>query len=194
MIEKIPIEVSARHCHLSERDLEKLFGEDYQLKKMKQLSQPSEFACSETVEIQFGSKKFEKVRVVGPIRGQTQVEISLTDAVGSGVVPPLRLSGDLKGSAVCVIKGPKGEVKLSEGVIVAKRHLHCSLKEAEKLGLKNGDTISIKAKTLRPVVFEDVAVRVDEGYSLDLHLDTDEGNAAGINKKGEGVIYSLLMN
>ncbi len=192
MIEKIPIEISARHCHLSERDMEKLFGDGYKLKKIKQLSQPYEFACEETVEIQFGSKKFEKVRVVGPTRGQSQIEISLTDAVGSGNTPPLRLSGDLKDSLGCVVRGPKGEIKLSEGVIIAQRHLHCSDEEAEELGLKNGDSVSIKAESLRPVIFEDVAVRVSDGYSLAFHLDTDEGNAAGINKKGEGAIDLLL--
>jgi len=188
MFEKISIEVSARHIHLSQRDLDKLFGLGYQLKREKQLSQPCDFACKETVEVEFGSKKFEKVRVVGPVRAQTQIEISLTDVVGSGIMPPLRISGDLKDSSGAIVRGPKGEVKLAEAVIVARRHLHCSFKEAKELGFKNGDVVSIKSESLRPIIFQDVVVRANEDYSLCLHIDTDEGNAAGINKKGEGFL------
>jgi len=185
---KVPVEVSARHCHLSKSDLEKLFGLGYELEKIKQLSQPSDFACKETVDIQVGSKKIEKVRIVGPPRGQTQVEISLSDAVGSGVTPPIRLSGDLKGSVGVVLQGPAGKVELIEGLIVAKRHLHCSSDEAKRCKLKNGDTVSVKIGGERSVVFDNVAVRAKDNYKLCLHLDTDEGNAAGINKMGGGEI------
>jgi len=183
---KIPVEVSARHIHLSQKDLETLFGSGYQLNKLKQLSQPSDFACQETVDIQAGTKKFEKVRVVGPLRMQTQIEISLTDAVGSGVTPPVKLSGDLKGTAPAVVVGPKGAVNLKEGLIVALRHIHCATDEAVKLGLKSGAKVSVRIEGERPVVFENAIVRVRDDYKLCLHLDTDEGNAAAINKASEG--------
>ena len=185
---KIPVEVSARHCHLSQQDLEKLFGAGHELEKIKQLSQPSDFACEETVNVSTGSKKFEKVRIVGPVRTQTQVEISLTDAIGSGVMPPIRLSGDLKGSSGVVLEGPAGKVELLEGLIIAKRHLHCATQEAKKLKLKTGDRVSVEIISERPLIFKEVAVRVKDNYSLGLHIDTDEGNAAYISKTAEGII------
>jgi len=188
MNQKITVEVSARHIHLSQIDLDALFGIGHELKKIKQLSQPSDFACEETVDIQFGSKKIEKVRVVGPIRGQTQVEISLTDAVGSGLMPPVRLSGNLQGSSGVILQGPAGQVELKEGLIIAQRHLHCATDEAKKIGLKTGDIISVKIEGERPVIFGKVIVRVRDGYKLCLCIDTDEGNAAGINKIGQGTI------
>jgi putative phosphotransacetylase len=185
---KIPVEVSARHCHLAKQDLEKLFGKDYELKKTKQLTQPSDFACEETIDIEFGSKKIENIRIVGPLRNQTQIEISLTDAFGSGIMPPVRLSGDLKDSAGVILIGPKGKVELEDGLIIAERHLHCATNEVKKLEIKNGDKVSVKIESERPVVFKNVIVRIRDDYKLCLHLDTDEGNAAGINKIGEGQI------
>ena len=189
---KIQVEVSARHCHLSEKDLATLFGADKGLTKLKQLSQPSDFACQETVDIEFGSKKIEKVRIVGPARGQTQVEISLSDAIDSGLVPPLRISGDLQGSAGVTLYGPKGSVELKEGLIISKRHLHCATKDAEKYKLKNSDIVSVEISGQRTVIFKDIPVRVNDNYSLSLHLDADEGNAAGINRTGEGLIIKNL--
>jgi len=185
---KIQVEVSARHCHLSENDLFVLFGKNHELKSLKQLSQPSEFACQETVEIEFGSKKISNVRVVGPAREKSQVEISITDSMGSGITPIIRLSGHIENSSPVLLRGPEGVVKLNEGLIVAKRHIHCATEEAIKLGLKNGDSVSVKIDGERPVIFEDVIVRVKNGYSLSMHLDTDEGNACGINKIGKGEI------
>ena len=185
---KVPVEVSARHCHLSKEDLEKLFGAGYQLEELKKLSQASDFASKEMVNITVGSKRFENVRVVGPLRIQTQIEISITDAIGSGVMPPLRLSGDLKGSGAVVLEGPAGKAKLAEGLIIAQRHVHCATDEAKRYKLKNGDIISVKIMGERPVVFGNVSVRVKDSYNLHLHLDTDEGNAAGINKIREGEI------
>lgn len=182
----IPVEVSARHCHLAKEDMEKLFGKGYEFKKEKQLSQPADFACKETVEIQAGSKKIGNVRIVGPLRDKTQVEVSKTDAVYLGLNPPVRLSGSLKGSSGIKITGPKGEIELQEGLIIAQRHLHCATDEAKKYGLKTGDVISVKIEGERSVIFEKVIVRVRDDYKLCLHLDTDEGNAAGINKTGEG--------
>ena len=189
---KVPIEISARHCHLAAGDLVKLFGAGYELKKMRQLYQPSDFACQETVDIQFGppngGKEIEMVRVVGPLREQTQVEISLTDAVGSGIVPPVRLSGNLQGSSRVILKGPAGHVELNEGLIISQRHIHCATDEAKKYNLKNGDLVSVKIDEGREVIFGKIIVRVRADYKLCLHLDTDEGNAAGINKTGEGQI------
>jgi putative phosphotransacetylase len=185
---KVPVEVSARHCHLCQKDLDALFGAGYELKKIKQLSQPSDFACDETVDIEFGSKKIERIRIVGPIREQTQIEISLTDATGSGISVPVRLSGELEESALVVVRGPKGVVELKDSLICALRHIHCATGDAAKLGLKNGAKVSVLVKSIRPVIFEDVVVRVSDNYELCMHIDTDEGNAAGINKIGEGVI------
>jgi len=185
---KIPVEVSARHCHLSKEDLEKLFGFGYELKKMRQISQPSDFASEEKVDIQVGDKKIKGIRIVGPLRKQTQVEVSLTDAFALGTAPKIRLSGDLKNSSPVAIVGPKGIVKLNEGLIVALRHIHCSEAEAAKLGLKNGQTVDVEIRGDRPIIFENVLVRVKDGYKLSLHLDTDEANAAGIDKIGEGII------
>ena len=188
----VPVEVSARHCHLSKEDLEKLFGVGYELQKLKQLSQPSDFAAEETVDIKFGSpagvKEIKNVRVVGPLREQTQVEVSLTDVAGSGVIPEIKLSGDLNNASPVVITGPAGSVELDKGLIVVLRHIHCSNLEAAKFGLKNGAKVAVKIFGERPVVFENVVVRVKDDYKLCLHLDTDEGNAAGINKIGEGII------
>ena len=185
---KVPVEVSARHCHLSKQDLETLFGAGHELQKIKQLSQPSDFACEETVKVENNSHILENVRIVGPLREQTQIEISLTDAKKMEVNPPVRLSGDLKNSSPVTLAGPAGRVELFEGLIIAKRHIHCATDEAAKLGLKNGTIVSVKIDGERPVIFEKVVVRVKDNYKLGLHLDTDEGNAAGINKMGEGII------
>ena len=185
---KVPVEVSARHIHLSKEDLEKLFGANYQLKKFKQLSQPSDFAAEETLTVKNGDKEIKGVRIVGPVRAKTQIEISRTDAVMLGVNPPIRLSGDLKGSAGVILQGPQGLVQLAEGVIIAKRHLHCATGEAKSAGLKNDQIVSVNVKGERAVTFHNVEVRLADHYKFCLHLDADEGNAAGINKTGEGEI------
>jgi len=183
----VPVEVSARHCHLSKKDLEALFGVGYELKKARQLTQPSDFACQETVDLKVNGKNLT-IRIVGSLREQTQVEISLTDAILLGAKPPIRLSGDLKNSSPMALQGPKGAIDLAEGLIVAKRHIHCATNEAARLGLKNGANVKVAVTGERPIVFEDVIVRVREDYTLCVHLDTDEGNAAGINKTGEGLL------
>lgn len=188
MNKKIPVEVSARHCHLSKGDLEKLFGTGYELKKLKQLYQPSDFACQEQIDIKNYSNVLKNLRIVGPLREKTQVEVSLTDALGLGVIPPIRLSGDLNGTSPVALIGPKGVISLNEGMTVALRHIHCATDEAAKLKLKNGDKVSVKIEGERSVIFEKVIVRVRDDYKLCLHLDTDEGNASGINKIGEGII------
>ncbi len=184
----VPIEVSARHVHLSKLDCERVFGKGYGLKKLKDLTQPCDFAAKETLEVRVGHKRIPNVRIVGPIRETTQVELSITDAIYLGIVPPVRISGDIKQSAGAFLIGPEGRAELKEGVIVAQRHLHSSQSEAKKLKLKNDETISVRIKGERALVFNNVKVRVRKDYRLCLHLDTDEGNAAGINRKGEGAI------
>lgn len=185
---KIPVEVSARHIHLSKNDLEKLFGKGYNLKKIKQLTQPSDFACEEVLNIKNKDKIISAVRIVGPAREKTQVEISLTDAKQLGANPPLRISGDTYETPGITLIGPAGEIELKEGLIIARRHIHCAPDEAKKLKLKDGDIVSVKIDGQRPVTFHDILVRLRDNYKFCLHLDTDEGNAAGISKKTEGII------
>lgn len=183
---KIPIEISARHIHLAQEELEELFGKNYQLTPKKALTQPGEFAAEETVAVRFQNKEIERVRVVGPIRKQTQLEISRTDAYALGLPPVIRLSGDIKNTPGITLIGPKGETTLKEGVIIAWRHLHVSPKEAEKLGLKNKKTVSVKVLGSRSLTFHDVKIRFGDNYRISVHLDTDEGNAAGIEGKALG--------
>lgn len=185
---KIPVEISARHIHLSQKDLEVLFGTGYQLTKKVNLTQLSDFACEETITIKSNSNVLENIRIVGPLREQTQVEISLTDAKKLQVNPPIRLSGDLKNSCGVKLVGPAGQLELMEGLIIAKNHIHCATEEAKRLKLKNGQEVSVKIFGERPITFHNVRVRIKDDYKLCLHLDTDEGNAAGINKVGEGFI------
>jgi len=185
---KILVEVSAKHIHLSKEHLEILFGKDYNLKVLKQLSQPGEFAAEETVKIEINGKEFSGVRIVGPVRENTQIEISKTDAVFLGINPPVNLSGNMENSLPARIVGPQGAVDLKQGLIIAKRHIHCTTSEAVNLGLENNDSVSVKINGERGLVFENVIVRVKDDYKLSMHIDTDEGNAAGINKIGEGEI------
>ncbi len=185
---RIPIEISARHVHLSQEDLEKLFGKGYSLKKFKSLYQPSDFAARETIDIIKGQKIIKNVRVVGPVRSKTQVELSKTDAIFLKMEVPFRHSGRLKNTPGVILKGPKGKVFLKEGVIIPLRHIHCSTKEAKKLGFKEGDVVSLKVFGKRSVVFHNVKIRIKENFKLCCHLDTDEGNACGIYKKGWGEI------
>lgn len=188
MITKIPIEVSARHIHLSQSDLEALFGSGYQLKKLRQLTQPCDFSANETLDIEANGKKITNVRIVGPVREQTQVELSITDAINLGITPLLRISADLKGTPGIILIGPKKEITIKEGVIIPARHTHYATAEAEEMGLKNGSMVSVLVKGPREISFHDVVIRVRDDYKLCMHLDTDEGNAAGINKVGEGYL------
>lgn len=182
---KIPVEVSARHVHLSLEDLERLFGKEYSLRKVKDLSQSGEFASKEKVDL-INGKKILSARVLGPPRGKTQVELSLTDARKLGILKiPVVLSGKLNKAAFITIKGPKGKIKV-RAAIIAQRHLHCSPLEAKKLGVKNNSRIKVRVAGTRSIIFENVIVRISEKYKLALHLDTDEGNAAGIIEKTWG--------
>ncbi len=177
----IPVGVSNRHVHLSREHVEILFGRDYRLRKIKDLTQPGQFACEETVMVVGRRGVIPKVRVLGPERSQTQVELSATDARLLGLKPPVRDSGDLAGSETCVLVGPAGYVVLKEGVIIAKRHIHMTPQEADSFGLKDKDIVAVYVPSPeRAVVFDDVLVRVSDKYALDFHLDTDEANAAGV--------------
>ena len=177
----VPIGVSARHIHLTQEHVEVLFGEGYQLTKRKELM-GGQFAANEQVTI-VGLKlrAIENVRVLGPVRSKSQVEISATDAIKLGVRAPIRLSGDIGGSAPIAVVGPKGVIYLDEGCIIAKRHIHMAPKDAIAAGVRNGDIVSVKADNERGTVFNHVQIRVDESFTLEMHIDTDEANAAKIS-------------
>ena len=185
-MKKVPVEISARHLHLSQKDLEILFGKDYHLTKVKELSQTGEFSAEETVELVGQKSSHSKVRIIGPVRDQTQVEISMTDCRILGIDAPLKLSGNVKGSAQAKIKGPKGEVELKEGVIVPMRHLHLSQEDSDSLGIKTNDKVSIKLEGEREITFHNIIVRSGEKYNTACHLDTDEANAAGLTVCSDG--------
>jgi len=185
---KIPIEISARHIHLSRADLDILFGKNYQLTIKKEISQPGQFSAEEQVEIQGSKGTIEKVRIVGPLRKNTQVELSITDCYKLGIDPIIKASGDIQNTSVALIIGPVGKVKLSTGVIVSQRHLHIEPTLAKNNNLKDLQVISIKTSGQRSVIFNNVIVRSREGIdTLSFMLDTDEANAAGIvdNQFGE---------
>ncbi|MCK4968837.1 MAG: phosphate propanoyltransferase [Candidatus Aenigmarchaeota archaeon] len=185
---KTLIEISARHIHLSARHLTKLFGKNYQLKSIRSLSQPNQFVSQAMLTIKTSKLTIKKVRILGPLRRQTQVEISRSDAYRLGINPPLRISGDLKGSASVILIGPKGKIRLSEGVIVAQRHLHITSQQANQMGINRRRFISIQITGPRALIFQRVSVRISKQFSLVCHLDTDEGNSAGINRRGHGKI------
>ncbi len=186
---KVLAEISARHIHLNKEHLEILFGAGYQLKKLREVSQPGEFAGEETLLLKTRKSEIKKVRIVGPLRKQTQVEISLTDARCLGLHPPIRLSGDLINSEKCSLVGPAGKIDLSEGVIIAWRHLHLDSISAQENGFKDNQTVSVRINSeKRPVTFHQVVVRVSPDFKNSFHLDTDESNAAGLQGKEEGII------
>lgn len=179
MSKPVLIETSARHVHVSRRVLDILFGEGYELTPKKDLSQPGQFACEERVQVIGPKNSFPAVSILGPVRPETQVELSGGDARSIGVKAPIRESGDLEGSAGCKLVGPKGEVELKDGVIIAKRHIHMTPDDAEKYGLSDKQVVSVKVDTAeRSLIFGDVIVRVSPKYSLAMHIDTDESNAA----------------
>ncbi|MGC9049024.1 MAG: phosphate propanoyltransferase [Patescibacteria group bacterium] len=188
---KIPVEISARHIHLCREHLDQLFGPGYELTKLKDLSQKGQFAAQETVTIKTEKNQLANVRIVGPLRSRTQLEISKTDARYLGINPPVRKPGDLDGSAGCILIGPKGEVNLKEGVIIAWRHIHINPEFAEKNGLSSDKYVSVKINNGdRSVTFHKVYVHVDPKFAPLFCLDTDEGNAAGIEQKAGGEIIN----
>lgn len=189
MIKIIPVEVSARHVHLSKRHLAVLFGVSYKLNVNKSLSQPGQFSVKEKVILETPKGRIENVTIIGPVRSATQVEISVTDARKLGLNVPVRLSGDLKNSAGIKIIGPKKSVHLNAGVIVAARHIHCDPGMAEKWNLRDGGSVSVEVMGLRPITFHQVIVRVHPEFKLAFHLDTDEANAVfGNGKIGKAFI------
>ena len=174
----LPVAISNRHVHLSQSDLEVLFGNGFELTKMKDLSQPGQFAANEQVDLVGPKRTISGVRILGPARKTTQAEISVTDAFTLGVAPVVKNSGDLEGTPGVKLVGPAGEVVMDRGCIIASRHIHMHTSDAENFGVKDKDVVSIRTGGLRPVVFENVLVRVNPDYGLEMHVDTDEGNAA----------------
>jgi putative phosphotransacetylase len=176
----IPVALSARHVHLSQAHVEALFGPGHKLTPSSELSQPGQFAARETVELVGPKRSIPGIRVLGPARPATQAELSFTDGVVLGINLPFRLSGDIGGSPGAHLIGSRGAVKLAEGLIVASRHVHCSPDDARRLGLADRQKIYVRVPGPRGLVFDEVVVRVDPQFRTELHLDTDEGNAAGI--------------
>ncbi len=176
----VPVGVSARHVHLTQEHVEALFGAGYRLTKKKELM-GGQFAANEQVTI-VGLKlrAIENVRVLGPVRGASQVEISATDALKLGIKAPLRESGDIAGSAPIAVVGPKGAIYLEEGCIITKRHIHMSPAEAKQAGVRDGEYVSVKAENERGTVLDQVKIRVDESFTLEMHIDTDEANACAL--------------
>ena len=187
MENKILVETSARHIHLSKEHVEILFGAGHELTVKKMLSQPGQFACEEKVTVK-GEKGELKMSVLGPERKSSQVEISLSDARTLGVKAPIRESGDVAGSGACTLIGPCGSVDISEGVIVAKRHIHLTPEAAADLGVSDKEIVSVKLNTERSLVFGDVVVRVNESFAPAMHIDTDESNAAAASGEDYGEI------
>lgn len=182
----VPVGVSARHVHLTQEHVEVLFGKGYQLTKKKDLM-GGQFASNERVTlVGLKLRAIENVRILGPVRKQSQVEISATDARTLGVNAPLRESGDVAGSAPIALVGPCGALFLKEGCIVAARHIHMSPKDAYDAGVRDGDYVSVRADNERGTTFDHVKIRVDEKFTLEMHIDTDEANASGI-KQGDTV-------
>lgn len=180
-----PIGISNRHIHLTREDVDTLFGKGYQLEKLKDLSQPGQFACKETLTIVGPSMRpIEGVRVLGPERKATQVEISRTDSFQLKVKPPVRESGKIDGSAPITIIGPKGVVSHKEGCIIANRHIHMSLEDGVKFGVKDCDYVTVELNGERRTTFYDVQIRVHKDFRLEMHIDTDDANAAGV-KNGD---------
>ena len=179
MAKSFIVETSARHVHVTQEDLEILFGKGAELTVKKMLSQPGQFASNQKVSVVGPKKTMDGVSILGPVRSATQVELSATDARSMGISCPIRESGDLAGSGACKLVGPAGEVELKEGVIIAKRHIHATPADAEELGVQEKQIVKVKIDTPeRSLIFDDVVVRVSDKYALAMHIDTDEANAA----------------
>lgn len=188
---RVPIGVSNRHIHLSQDDLVALFGENYALTLQKELSQPGQFAAKETVTLVGPKGTLEKVRILGPVRKNTQTEISATDCYKLGIKPVIRDSGQHEGTPGLQIVGPQGNVELKSGVMVASRHIHLTLEDATEWSLKDGDRVRVHIQSKRPMIFEDVLIRVNEHYQKEMHLDLDEANAALIDAQSQGVLMGV---
>ena len=189
----VPVGISNRHIHLSQEHVDILFGKGYQLQPLKDLSQPGQYACKELLTIVGPSlRPIEKVRVLGPVRSASQVEISRTDSFVLKVKPPVRESGKIVGSAPITIIGPKGIVTLQEGCIIANRHIHMSVEDGQRFGVKDNDYVTVDVNTERRTRFYDVQVRVHKDFRLEMHLDTDDANAAAL-KNGDMVTITDIQ-
>lgn len=189
---KFIVETSARHVHVTQETLEVLFGKGATLTKKKDLSQPGQYACEERVTVVGSKKELPNVSILGPCRKADQVELSATDARSIGITAPIRESGDLAGSAPCKLVGPCGEVELSEGVIIAKRHIHLTPEDAASLGVKDKDVVWVKVDTAeRKAILGDVVCRVSASYATAMHIDTDESNAIGAGRELMGEIVNI---
>lgn len=178
---KIPVGVSNRHVHVTQEDLEILYGKGYNLTKKSDLKQPGQFASNETVTIRGPKGEFNKVRILGPVRNQSQIEISKTDSFRLGVRPPIRESGQLAGTPGLEMIGPKGTVVLPQGAIIALRHIHMTPQQAEEMGVWDKDIVEVETFGERHGVFGDVLVRVSDQFSLEMHVDVDEANACSLS-------------
>lgn len=180
MKKTLPIALSNRHIHVSQKDLDILFGQGYELTNFKDLSQPGQYACEEKIDVVGPKNTIKGVRILGPVRPDTQFEISIADAYVLGVTPMIRNSGDVKDTPGIKLVGPKGEVEIDKGVIVAARHIHMHTNDGEDFGVADNQIVSIRTAGPRGVVFENVLVRVHKNFALEMHVDVEEGNAAGI--------------
>lgn len=184
----IPVEASGRHIHLSRADADILFGEGYQFTKVKDLSQPGQYACKERVTVTGPKGSIQNVIVLGPERKQSQMEVSLTDALTLGIKAPVRQSGDIKGSPGVTVSNGSRSVTLDEGIIVAKRHIHMTPEDAKKFNVSDGEIVKVKVSGSRPVIFEDTVIRVSKNFKTYMHIDYDEANACGYSKESWGII------
>ncbi len=187
----LPAALSNRHIHLTEEDIEILFGKGYDLVKLRDLSQPGQYACEEKVDLVGPKGTINGVRVLGPTRVRTQVEISLADGFVLGIVPPVKDSGDVTGSPGIKIVGPKGELEIQEGLIAAARHIHINPGDAETFGVVDKQRVKVRTFGFRALVFENVLIRVGDTSVLEMHVDMDEGNAAGLKN---GDLVELIVD
>jgi acetate kinase len=187
------LEVSAHHIHLSQEHVEALFGEGHQLTWHSDLSQPGQFASKEILTLVGPKGKIERIRVLGPTRKETQIEISMTEQFSLGIHPPIRESGDLEGTPGCILEGPNGSVKIEKGIICALRHIHMTPEDALRYGLKDKSVVRVRVKGNRELIFGDVLVRVNPNYKLAMHIDTDEANAANL-KTGDLVYIDRIQS
>lgn len=176
----LPVGLSNKHIHVSQKDLDILFGEGYELTKFKDLSQPGQYACEEKVDVVGSKGTLKGVRILGPVRSNTQFELSVSDAFSLGVKPIVRNSGDIVDTPGAKIVGPKGEVEINQGIIVAARHIHMHTTDAEKFGVKDNDIVNVRVKGPRGLIFENVLVRAHKDFALEMHVDIEEGNACGL--------------
>lgn len=184
----VEVEASGRHIHLSQHDLEALFGVGYQLTPMKDLSQPGQYACKERVTITGPKGSIQNVIILGPVRKVSQVEVSLTDALALGIKVPVKMSGDIEGTPGITVTNGSRSLELKQGVIVAKRHIHMTPEDAIKFGVEDGEIIKVKVFGGRPLIFDDLVVRVSKDFHTDVHIDYDEANACGYTKGTMGLI------